>query len=147
MANRRARFTLADLQKSKVASINQEVFEETKKPEKKKGGAFPKGPCLQVQWMWSQLAWWSLSTGIEVVREFKFHPERKWRFDFAIPSKLIACEYNGVQSAKSRHTTLTGYTGDREKINAAVGLKWRVLEFTVLNYKKVLTEVNKLIEL
>lgn len=144
MANSKRHFTLADLQKSKVARINQKAFEDAKKPEKKKGGAFPKQPCLQVQWMWSNLAYWSLATGIEVIREHKFHPERKWRFDFAIPSQLIACEYNGMQSAKSRHTTLTGYTGDRDKINAAMGLGWRVLEFTVMNYKKVLQEIEKI---
>ena len=46
--------------------------------------------------------------GKPYVAEYSFHPERKWRFDFAIPEMKIGIEYNGIMSAKSRHTTITG---------------------------------------
>ncbi len=144
-SKKRVSFTLADLKNSKVAGINQHAFDKPKKADKKYK-QLPNMPCEQVQWMWGQLAWWSLDKGIEIEKEYKFHPERRWRFDFAIPSLMIGIEYNGMQSAKSRHTTLMGYTGDREKINAAQSLGWKVLEFTVLNYKKVISELEKTIE-
>lgn len=138
-------WTISDLKASKAASLNQKVIEELENPKKARKKRVPSMPCKQVLWMGGQLAWWALTTGIMVEKEFRFC-DRRWRFDFALPDKKIALEYNGTQSAKSRHTTLTGYTGDREKINHAQSLGWKVLEFTVLNYKSVLKELEKNIE-
>ena len=62
-------------------------------------------------------------------REYRFHPIRRWRFDFAWPDQLIAVEVDG----NAWHTKGGGRHGtdkDREKINAAasrstfVGRKW-----------------------
>ena len=67
------------------------------------------------------------------VRELHFHPERRWRFDFAFPDKKIAVEIEGGVTNgphKSRHTTVTGFEGDCEKYNEAAILGWRVLRFT-----------------
>ena len=77
--------------------------------------------------------------------EFKFHPKRKWRFDFCIPELKIAIEYEGLMSEKSRHTTITGYSKDMEKINAAQKLGWVVLQYTPLNYKNMLNDLNEII--
>jgi very-short-patch-repair endonuclease len=64
-------------------------------------------------------------------REHKFHPTRKWRFDFAFPRKRIAVEIEGgIWMKKSRHTSSKGYLSDMEKYNAANKLGWRVLRFT-----------------
>ena len=30
--------------------------------------------------------------GLDLVEEHRFHPKRKWRFDYAIPEKKIAIE-------------------------------------------------------
>lgn len=70
---------------------------------------------------------------LEVVAEYKFHDKRKWRFDWAIPSLKIAIEYEGLFSAKSRHTTPTGFTNDCTKYNNAAANGWAVLRFTSLN--------------
>jgi very-short-patch-repair endonuclease len=62
-------------------------------------------------------------------REYRFHPERKWRFDFAWPHALIAVEVDG----NAWHTKGGGRHGkdsDREKINAAASLGWRVFHFS-----------------
>jgi len=83
--------------------------------------------------------------GKPYVAEYSFHPERKWRFDFAIPEMKIGIEYNGIMSAKSRHTTITGYSKDMEKINAAQKLGWVVLQYTPLNYKNMLNDLNEII--
>ena len=66
----------------------------------------------------------------EVQKEFKFHPERRWRFDLAWPGAMIAVEYEGIFSSKSGHTTVGGYTGDCEKYNEAALLGWTLLRFT-----------------
>jgi very-short-patch-repair endonuclease len=139
-----ARMTMQELKASKVAELNKQLLEDLQKPIKKKQQQqLPGQPCMQVQWMWGQLGWWSLTTGIPVLQEYKFHPERRWRFDFALPNKMVAIEYEGINSEKSRHTTLSGYTGDVEKYNAAQALGWKVIRFTAKNYKTVLTELKK----
>jgi very-short-patch-repair endonuclease len=69
--------------------------------------------------------------GLYPVDEFRFHPIRKWRFDFAfIEQKLaIECE-GGTWQRKGGHTTGIGYERDCHKYNAALILGWRVLRFT-----------------
>lgn len=85
----------------------------------------------------------------EYVEELQFHPKRKWRFDWAIPSLMLAIEYEGVFNAKkgkSRHTTVMGYTGDCDKYNAAVKLGWRVLRYTAKNYQDLHNDLLLLIK-
>lgn len=74
---------------------------------------------------------------IDFVAEYKFHETRKWRFDIAIPSMKVAIEYEGIMSRKSRHTTVTGYTKDCEKYNAATIAGWRILRYNAINYKSL----------
>jgi len=64
------------------------------------------------------------------VAELKFHPERKWRFDFAWPEYRIALEVDGSLWTKGRHSTGSGIIASMEKFNAAAVLGWRVLKFT-----------------
>lgn len=62
--------------------------------------------------------------------EYKFHPTRKWRFDYAWPELRIALELHGGVHSRGRHTRGTGFVADREKMNNAILLGWRVLEVT-----------------
>lgn len=82
---------------------------------------------------------------IEFEREYQFHPKRKWRFDFAIVDKKIAIEYEGIFSKKSGHTTVDGFLSDVEKYNEATKLGWRVMRYTVKNYKNVIDDLNSII--
>jgi very-short-patch-repair endonuclease len=66
----------------------------------------------------------------EPKREYKFHPTRKWRLDFAWDEKKIGVEIQGGTYKGGRHTRALGYRNDREKINNATLLGWRILEFT-----------------
>lgn len=63
------------------------------------------------------------------VREHRFHPTRKWRFDFAFPDQKLAVEVEGGIFTGGRHTRGAGYRKDMEKYNAAAILGWRVLRF------------------
>ena len=60
-------------------------------------------------------------------REYVFHPTRKWRFDFAIPSAMLAIEVDGGLFRGGRHNTGKGMLADMEKFNEALCLGWRVL--------------------
>jgi very-short-patch-repair endonuclease len=62
--------------------------------------------------------------------EFRFHPERKWRFDFAWPRKRIALEIDGGVWTGGRHTRGLGFSADLEKLNSATELGWRVYRYT-----------------
>ena len=66
----------------------------------------------------------------EPVREFRFHPTRKWRFDFAWPNVKLAVEIDGMARGGGRHQRYAGFTRDAEKGRAATELDWQVLHFT-----------------
>lgn len=77
-----------------------------------------------------------LNLKVDFVTEYRFHPVRKWRFDFAIPDSKIAIEYEGVfnpGNKVSRHTHVIGFSNDCEKYNEAALLGWKVLRFTALH--------------
>ena len=61
------------------------------------------------------------------VSEHRFHPTRRWRFDFAWPEQRIAVEVDGAVFTGGRHTRGAGYEKDLEKLSEALCLGWRVL--------------------
>lgn len=61
--------------------------------------------------------------------EYKFHPERRWRFDFAFPERMIAVECEGGAWTNGRHTRGAGFIADMKKYNEAARLGWYVLRF------------------
>lgn len=67
---------------------------------------------------------------VECVKEFKFHPTRRWRFDYAIPEHKIAVEVEGGVWTNGRHTRPQGFLGDIEKYNTATLMGWRVFRTT-----------------
>lgn len=66
----------------------------------------------------------------EPVPEHRFHPTRKWRFDWAWPAHMLALEIDGGVWTGGRHTRGKGYVGDMEKLNEAQLLGWTVLRIT-----------------
>jgi len=66
----------------------------------------------------------------EFVREYRFAKPRRWRFDFAWPEYMIACEVEGGIWNGGRHATGVGISGDCEKASEAAILGWRVLRVT-----------------
>lgn len=62
--------------------------------------------------------------------QYLFHPERKWRFDFAWPQEKIALEVQGGVHTGGGHVRGKGYNNDCEKNNEACVMGWRVLAVT-----------------
>lgn len=82
----------------------------------------------------------------DYVEELQFLDDRKFRFDWAIPSLKLAIEYEGLISKKSRHTTITGYTNDCIKYNLAVIHGWKVLRYTAKNYNQLADDLKILLK-
>lgn len=63
------------------------------------------------------------------VPEHKFHPVRRWRFDWAFVPQKLALEVEGGVFMKGggRHSRGAGYRKDLEKYNTATALGWRIL--------------------
>lgn len=78
----------------------------------------------------------------EPTAEFRFHADRKWRFDFAWPALRVAVECEGGTFApgrhqgRGRHLTSKGFHEDCNKYNIAAVLGWRVLRFDAQHLKK-----------
>lgn len=73
------------------------------------------------------------AAGVVVETEVKFCETRRWRFDYAIPARKIAIEYEGQGG---RHNSFVGYGRDCEKYNEAILLGWRVFRITPWHFKK-----------
>jgi hypothetical protein len=88
---------------------------------------------------------WLKSKSVDYVLESTFHPKRKWRADIAIPSLNVLIEWEGIMSAKSRHTTVKGFSADCEKYNAAGLLGFTVLRYTIINKNQFYADIDLLI--
>lgn len=66
----------------------------------------------------------------EPVREYRFAPPRRWRFDAAWPDLLVAAELEGGIFSGGRHTRGAGFEADLIKYNTALMNGWSVLRFS-----------------
>lgn len=73
---------------------------------------------------------WEEADGPELAIEHRFHPVRKWRFDFACIEFKVAIEVEGGTWSGGRHTRGSGYAADCEKYNEATMMGWSVLRLT-----------------
>ena len=64
------------------------------------------------------------------VREYYFHPVRKWRADFAFPAHKLLIEIEGGAFTRGRHVRGYGYRNDCQKYNNAIMVGFTVLRFT-----------------
>ena len=79
---------------------------------------------------WQTLASTAQQIAHPVEAEYRFHHDRKWRFDFAFTDRRdkLAVEFDGGQWVANggRHNR----DSDREKLNEAAARRWRVLRFS-----------------
>lgn len=83
---------------------------------------------------------WRQLDGPELTPEYRFAPDRRWRFDRAHIPTRVAIEIDGgtwpTRDKKTgklrpgRHTTGNGYTDDCIKLNAAASRGWLVFRLT-----------------
>ena len=116
-----------------------ELLSKAPKPAKKqakraKSGDLSKSSAKDKTYKPSSLEWqfltlWQQSAYPMPKPEYRFHPTRRWRFDFAWPELKIAIELEGGVYSRGRHTRGKGYEQDCEKYNQAVLHGWRVLRF------------------
>lgn len=64
------------------------------------------------------------------MREYRFAPPRRWRFDLAWPERRIAVEVEGGTWSGGRHVRGGGYRRDVDKYNEAARLGWAVFRVT-----------------
>ncbi len=64
--------------------------------------------------------------GLPYEEEIKFHPERKWRWDFLLTGTGIAIEVDGF--FRGRHGS--GWGSDNEKRNTGTMMGFRILVFS-----------------
>jgi hypothetical protein len=133
------RWSIKDIKKSKVAHLNihlakDVVFHDTLKKT-----------SPQKDWLELNLQYWANEKSVELAPEYKFHEQRKWRFDWAFPALKIAVEYEGIFCKKSRHTSIKGYQGDIAKYNAATVAGWKVIRVTAGDYKTIIQQLNQII--
>lgn len=77
------------------------------------------------------IAWLFEAEYGEAYMEYRFQPERKWRFDFAMPDVKCAIELDGgtFQNIRTGHASGVGLRQWREKNNAAMTAGWRVWHY------------------
>ena len=91
---------------------------------------------------------WKALQGPPLIEEVKFHPDRKWRFDFASPNKKLAIEIEGGIWVQGAHSRGAHFNSDCEKYNNAALLGWRVFRITTnmigtKHLEPIIKEFNK----
>lgn len=76
------------------------------------------------------------AVGRTPIRQYRFLPPRRWRFDFAWVEYSLALELDGGIHKQGRHNRAGGITADCVKLAAAVIDGWRVLRVTPEQVRK-----------
>lgn len=78
------------------------------------------------------LCWQLTTAGLPApIREFRFHPERRFRADLAYPDiKLLIEIEGGIWMRKSGHNTGSGITRDIEKGNLMTMMGYKLIRVT-----------------
>ncbi len=72
-------------------------------------------------------ALWNAHGGHALEKEFRFHPTRKWRADFAHLESKTLIEIEGGIYINGRHNRPAGFAADLEKYLEAALAGWRVI--------------------
>jgi len=70
--------------------------------------------------------------GVEMIQQYKFHPTRRWRLDFANVSSKVALEIDGGEfiSGGGAHNRGARMANDYEKRNSAIEMGFVVFQLT-----------------
>lgn len=69
---------------------------------------------------------------LDWLREYKFHPDRRWRADYSLSRGRwqALVEIDGGAWSQGRHTRGKGFIADMEKLNTASAMGYKVFRFT-----------------
>jgi very-short-patch-repair endonuclease len=112
---------------SSVNARGRVVAVEPLKTDQPKKSKEPRKPSEGEETIAAQLA----LLKIPFVREYRFHPVRMWRFDFAFPEHMLAVEFEGGVFTNGGHTRGAAYRSNCEKYNEALCLGWRVIRVMI----------------
>jgi very-short-patch-repair endonuclease len=87
-------------------------------------------------------AWINRNPNCVPKRQYKWHPKRLFKADFAFVEQRVLVEIMGTRSYKSAHTTVKGYHSDCRRMVEAQILGWRVLYFDSMFDKNWLEAVK-----
>jgi hypothetical protein len=136
-------FTLEQLKKTACYSLNKDKLEQltaVKQPKQQKRSNGSKTKA----WIELQLTAWCEANGLTLIPEYRFSEVRRWRSDYYVKELNTLIEYEGLNSAKSRHTTKTGYTNDSDKYSEASKMGFILIRITALNYKSLFKHLEEI---
>lgn len=110
-----------------LQALNPDWGQVSKPPKRRPGKSGASRSHLEAKFRLMLRSFWP-DLLLIVTEEYDFHPERNWCFDFAFVEAKVAIECDGGQwqSHGGRHAR----DSDREKLNEAAVLGWRVLRFS-----------------
>lgn len=73
------------------------------------------------------------TTGLEWISEYRFHPPRRWRFDYACLELMIAVEVNGGNFVGGKHSNPVALGKEYEKVGQAGADGWIVITCTPMS--------------
>lgn len=120
------------------------VINRNKDPNGKIVAKAFKKKSKEKEWIEFNLSYWCSSHCLQLQSEYKFHPERKFRFDWCVPAIKIAVEYEGIFSEQSRHTNRMGYAKDALKYREGTKLGWTVFRYTAIDYQNLINDLDEL---
>jgi len=68
--------------------------------------------------------------GVEMIQQYKFHPTRRWRLDFAHVASKVALEIDGGEFSNGAHNRGARMANDYEKRNSAIEMGFVVFQLT-----------------
>jgi hypothetical protein len=72
-----------------------------------------------------EILWLDLFPDIDLVREYRAVPPRRYRWDYAAVEARVLIEINGGTWGRGGHSTGRGIQRDYEKLNLAIAAGWR----------------------
>ncbi len=90
---------------------------------------------------------WRTLGGPVLKEEFRFHPKRRWRADFAHLESRTLIEIEGGVWVRGRHNQGAGFMADAEKYFEATLAGWRVVrlaapQITPANLRRIIAAIR-----
>lgn len=86
---------------------------------------------------------WRTLNGPKLETEFRFHPTRRWRADYAHIESRTLIELEGGVWVGGRHNRAAGFVADAEKYFEAALAGWRVVR--LVNSQLTLPNLGRLV--